>query len=180
MPKEYDVSPITDFAMRRASQTSPFIVATTLFCLMTPCLPAHADDSPFVDQIPGRLTINAPTSSERPLNLSNVASSVSNFATPPQFVLAHRTNSNFSATVETGSRNNVFQFQNGVADDSTVGIIGGNSNNVFVAQGGSNLQSNLLMIGTKGVNAFVLQPNGSAPVNAAIIHVPAGTIIIPR
>ncbi len=144
---------------------------------------AQAAESPFVQQIPGGLSTNSPNfgpllKSPAPTT-STPSFSAPGAAAAPLFAAPHP-NTNVALTVEIGNNNHVFQIQQGTGDQSDVGIIGGNNNNVGVIQAGNNLQSNLWLLGTKGMNVEVLQPNHSAPINMAIIHVPAGTVIIPH
>jgi hypothetical protein len=168
----------------RLAYFAPIILAAATglssLALSTPV--AQAADSPFIDQIPSGVTVAFPPNFSPLLNPHPTATPtfVPGFAPAPQFAVPHSSNTNVAATIEIGNANHVLQVQDGIGDESAVGIIGGNDNNVGVVQTGNNLQSNLLLIGTKGMNISVLQPNGSAPVNMAVIHVPAGTVIIPH
>jgi hypothetical protein len=147
---------------------------------------AFAADTPFVDQIPNGFTAAIPNSLSGlrafdPATAQWLAPKLpSNSLPPTQLVAPHLPNANLALTVEIGSRNTVIQGQNGVGDVSNIGVIGGNANNVFVGQDGNDLRSNVLLIGTNGMNVGVLEPNGSPPVDLAIIRTRAGTIIIPR
>jgi hypothetical protein len=148
--------------------------------------PARAADTPFIDQIPNGQMVNLPSNAGPPLKphlpLLNPPSSelVPSITPSPHFAAPHSAHANTATTVEIGNYNSVFQLQAGIDDRSTVGILGGNGNNVGVIQAGNNLVSDLLLIGTQGMNVGVLQRNNSAPVRMAIIHVPAGTVIIPH
>lgn len=147
---------------------------------------ARAADTPFIDQIPNGQMVHLPANAGTPLKphlpLLNPRSSglVPIIAPSPNFTAPHSAHTNIATTVEIGNYNSVFQLQAGVGDRSSVGILGGNGNNVGVIQAGNNLVSDLLLIGTQGMNVGVLQRNNSAPVRMAIIHVPAGTVIIPH
>jgi hypothetical protein len=146
---------------------------------------AFAADTPFVDQIPSGVNVDlSQISVLRSFGATveqwSPPKSPSNPLPPTQLVAPHLPNTNFAQTIEIGSHNTVIQGQNGTGDLSNVGVIGGNANNVFVGQDGNDLRSNLLLIGTNGMNVGVLQPNGSAPVDLAIIRARNGTIIIPR
>ena len=144
-------------------------------------LPSVAQaELPFIDQIPSGVTINIPSNSSPLLNQYTVPGFVSSFAPGRQFAAPHLSAANLASLAEIGNGNNAGITQNGGVDEAAVGIIGGNNNNVGILQNGNNLQSNLLLLGTKGMSVGVIQPNGSAPVNMAIIHVPAGTVIIPH
>ena len=168
------------------------IVGTLGCCLMTAEPRAHAADSPFVNQIPPGIALDpmpnpGPVPAGQavlqhfvagPMPVSSIAAAAS--ANRGFIATNAATNLNLAATVEIGSQNNVTQLQNGSGDRSNVGIVAGDSNNVGVFQNGNNLQSSVLLIGTKGMSVGVLQPNGSSPVSMAVIHVPAGTVILPR
>jgi hypothetical protein len=141
---------------------------------------ARAADTTFIDQIPNGQTLVLPPNAGLLLNshLSGPQGLVPSFTAAPQFTAPRRGNS--ATTIEIGNNNSVFQLQTGTGDQSTVGIIGGNRNRVGVIQAGNNLESDLLLIGTQGMSVGVIEPNHSAPIRMAIIHVPAGTVIIPH
>ncbi|HZK92315.1 MAG TPA: hypothetical protein VFC56_19415 [Stellaceae bacterium] len=152
-------------------------IAAASFCLIVALSSvAQAADPLFIDQIPNGLTPSLPPNFGALLNQHSTATP--SFVPSPQFAAPHLASANLATTVEIGNRNNVTQTQNGTGDQSTVGIIAGNSNTVGVTQNGNNLLSNLLLIGTQGMHVNVLQPPGSPPVNMAIIHAPAATLII--
>ena len=147
---------------------------------------ARAADTPFIDQIPNGQMVNLPPNAgpllKPNLSLLNPRSSglVPSITPSPHLAVPHSARANIATTVEIGNYNSVFQLQAGINDRSSIGILGGNGNNVGVVQAGNNLESDLLLIGTQGMNVGVLQRNNSAPVRMAIIHVPAGTVIIPH
>jgi len=137
---------------------------------------ARAADTTFIDQIPYGQTVVLPPIAG-PLLASHLSATPS-FTPAPQYTAPRRGNS--ATTVEIGNNNSVFQLQTGTGDQSSVGILDGNRNSVGVVQAGNNLESDLLLIGTQGMSVGVFEPNHSAPLRMAIIHVPAGTVIIPH
>jgi hypothetical protein len=90
------------------------------------------------------------------------------------------TGGNIATTLEMGQYNRVFQGQVGSGNVSNVGIINGINNNVGVLQAGHNLISNFALVNTQGLSIGVIQPNGSAPVNMLIAHLPNGGLLIKR
>jgi len=138
----------------------------------------RAADTTFIDQIPNGQTAVLPANAGPLLSphVPGTSSVVPSFA--PQFTAPRH--GNRATTVEIGNNNSVFQLQTGTGDQSLVGILGGNRNSVGVVQAGNNLESDLLLIGTQGMSVGVFEPNHSAPLRMAIIHVPAGTVIIPH
>jgi hypothetical protein len=171
---------ITTFSLR----SFRLLGASAVFVLGIAITPgAHAADTPFIDQIPGGVTVVLPNAG---LNVDSHQSAARGATAPTNnlrlmnVALPHPRQTNVATTVEIGNYNSVFQLQAGSGDESSVDIIGGNHNNVGVVQAGNNLDSSLLLIGTQGVSVGVLQGNHSAPVKMAIIRVPAGTVIVPH
>ena len=76
-----------------------------------------------------------------------------------------------------GPNNYLGQFQLGDNNQSIVGLIAKEAS-VTVVQDGSNLQSKLLVWGNPGAPVAVYQPQGSPPVNAAILTAADGTQVI--
>jgi len=137
---------------------------------------AHAE-TPFIDQIPIGVTLHLPSNSAA-IFIPSSSIALPNFTPTHQVATPHSPDVNAATTLEIGNFNRVTQMQNGIGDQSAVGIIGGNSNNVGVTQNGNNLQSNLLLIGTQGMHVNVVQSPNSPPVDMAVIHAPAATLII--
>jgi hypothetical protein len=164
-------------------QLSPLFFSTAMVLApLSFCGSAFAADTPFIDQIPSGLTADIPSlRSFGPTVAQWLPPKLpSNSVPPTQLVAPHLPNANLAQILEIGSHNTVIQGQDGIGDVSNVGIIGGNANNVFIGQDGNDLRSNVLLIGTNGMNVGVLEPNGSPPVDLAIIRARNGTIIIPR
>jgi hypothetical protein len=76
-----------------------------------------------------------------------------------------------------GPGNYLGQFQLGDYNRSLVGLIAKEAS-VTVVQDGSNLQSKLLVWGDPGAPVAVYQPQGSPPLNAAILTAADGTQVV--
>ncbi|WP_417309883.1 hypothetical protein [Devosia sp.] len=99
-------------------------------------------------------------------------------AGPPNVVSTIQVGSdNVAVGVSLGENNYIGQFQFGYGNHSTVGVIADDTS-VAVVQHGDKLQSNLLIWGNPGAAIAVYQPEGSDPVNAAILTADDGTQVI--
>jgi hypothetical protein len=147
--------------------------------LLATCAPASAQ-SAYITQVSPHtsgFTTSMTTQSIQLLPVAQNAPHTTAFVPTPETASAR--NGNIAQTLQIGNLNHVFQSQSGGNNLSNVSVIGGNNNNVGVWQGGKDL-SNLALINTKGMSVDVLQSPGSAPVNALIVRLPNGSLLIKR
>jgi hypothetical protein len=98
---------------------------------------------------------------------------------PPEFT-SPKSGPDLANTLVVGNYNKSLQLQAGARDHSQIGILGGKQDSVNVLQAGSNLQSNIWLLNATGTHVNVVQPQGAAPINMIIAHLPNGSWFIKR